>query len=122
MLKSCSFPWSSTRLTVSRCFVTVHLRLKTPPPSLWERQDACSVPSFLPVSQGMRPLPVEVALQEQRGGHGVAHGAPPGATHVAGQQHPLRRRGGQPLVVGQNVRSEERRVGKEGRSRWSPYP
>src|SRR3972149_13503 len=77
MLKSCSFPWSSTRLIVSRCFVTVHLRLKTPPPSLWERQDACSVPSFLPVSQGMRPLPVEVALQEQRGGHGVAHGAPP---------------------------------------------
>src|SRR3990172_3705584 len=77
MLKSCSFPWSSTRLIVSRCFVTVHLRLKTPPPSLWERQDACSVPSFLPVSQEMRPLPVEVALQEQRGGHGpgrVAHG------------------------------------------------
>src|SRR3972149_12264521 len=101
MLKSCSFPWSSTRLIVSRCFVTVHLRLKTPPPSPWERQDACSVPSFLPVSQGMRPLPVEVALQEQRGGHGVAHAAPPGAAHVAGQPRPLRRRRGPPPGGGQ---------------------
>src|SRR2546427_1622340 len=31
----------------------------------------------------------------------------------------LRPRGG--AVVGRRTRSEERRVGKEGRSRWSPY-
>src|SRR5258707_9878334 len=29
--------------------------------------------------------------------------------------------GGDPSAIGKDVRSEERRVGKEGRSRWSPY-
>src|SRR5256885_17005075 len=43
--------------------------------------------------------------------------AGPGRTlGVLAMQHPDRRDGGDPVV-----RSEERRVGKECRSRWSPY-
>src|SRR2546426_2502997 len=38
---------------------------------------------------------------------------------VAGRQHGA---GGGVDDLGQEVRSEERRVGKECRSRWSPYP
>src|SRR2546430_13097708 len=42
-----------------------------------------------------------------------------GKTIVAGEA--IRRGGGRAMVLCHTGRSEERRVGKEGRSRWSPY-
>src|SRR3712207_8541188 len=43
--------------------------------------------------------------------------------HVAahGRAEALRREGAELVPLGQQHRSEERRVGKECRSRWSPY-
>src|SRR3712207_1581891 len=49
----------------------------------------------------------------------------PGLPHLLGRivADPTKRRSisGTPLPVGPRLRSEERRVGKECRSRWSPY-
>src|SRR3989449_11520139 len=49
----------------------------------------------------------------------LAGGDDPGARRAAAAR--ARRPGGDPDGGPPRVRSEERRVGKEGRSRWSPY-
>ena len=56
--------------------------------------------------------------------HRAADLLPPlfGFTHIAGRVRPGLPCAGTPVVVGaMDARSEERRVGKECRSRWSPY-
>src|SRR2546429_3024525 len=65
----------------------------------------------------------------QGGGRGRgARGRPPGSSPRGRPPsrnpeipHQLRSAGAQPLQGGRLPRSEERRVGKECRSRWSPY-
>src|SRR5450755_4384817 len=69
-----------------------------------------------------RQLPLPAQLGAPRPGRG---GIPVSATLAANEAMAARRRRGLPvlpLAFGEaGLRSEERRVGKECRSRWSPY-
>src|SRR5258708_8118138 len=69
----------------------------------------------LPISDGMQRHPVPI-----RPAHGLVYGV----VVLAQDASAFHRRGGVAMMIIvalEPVRSEERRVGKECRSRWSPY-